>query len=117
MTSSAAELDTNPDACVVYVTCPADVASGLATALIESEQAACVNIVPGVTSVYRWQGEVTTDLESLLVIKTTRLALEALLAKVVSLHPYDTPEFIALPIDSGYRRYIEWVRASVAQSQ
>lgn len=100
------------DLVVVYVTAPdLDVATRLGRALVEEELAACCNLVPGVRSIYRWQGAVQEDGEVLLVIKTRAARLEALTARVVALHPYDLPEVIALPVAAGHLPYLAWVRA------
>lgn len=95
---------------VVYVTAPsADVAASLATSLVNDRLAACVNIVPSVTSVYRWQGAVETATEAMLIIKTRRDALSALTAAVRERHPYDEPEVLALPALGGSPSYLAWV--------
>ncbi len=75
--------------------------------------AACGNIVPRVESIYRWKGKVETGAEALVLFKTTRSRLAALEALVVALHPYDTPELVALPIGSGTRKYLAWIDAAV----
>lgn len=100
---------------LVLCTCP-DAASGerIARALVEERLAACVNRVPGLTSVYRWQDAVESAPEELLLIKTTRAAFPALQARLLALHPYALPEVIALPIDSGHAPYLDWVQAAVA---
>jgi periplasmic divalent cation tolerance protein len=72
-----------------------------------------VNIVPGVRSLYWWEGAVCDDAELLLVIKSCRDRVPALTARVLALHPYSVPEVVVLPIVDGSARYLEWVRASV----
>ena len=95
---------------VVYVTAPsADVANTLATSLVNDRLAACVNIVPAVTSVYRWQGAVETETEAMLIIKTRKDSLTALTAAVRERHPYDEPEVLALPALGGSPSYLAWV--------
>ncbi|AEB11764.1 divalent-cation tolerance protein CutA [Marinithermus hydrothermalis] len=97
---------------VVLVTVPnEETAKTLARTLVEERLAACVNIVPGLTSVYRWEGKVVEDAELLLVIKTTEARFAALEARVRALHPYTVPEVIALPIQAGARPYLEWLAA------
>jgi len=86
----------------------------IARALVERRLAACVNVVPGVVSVYRWKGEVCRDQELLLVIKTRRERLDALREALVGLHPYDVPELVALPIVAGHEPYLAWVDDSVS---
>lgn len=102
-------------ALVVYVTCPTrPVALRLARAVVEDGLAACVNVVTGLTSVYRWQGKICQDRELLLILKTRRSAFPALARRVQSLHPYSVPEIIALPVVAGTREYLGWVAASVS---
>jgi periplasmic divalent cation tolerance protein len=84
-------------------------AERIATVLVERGLAACVNVVPGVTSIYRWKGAVERDLELLLVIKTRADRFEALREALVSLHPYELPELIALPVEGGSLPYLAWL--------
>jgi len=91
----------------------ADDAQRIARALVERRLAACVNVVPGLTSVYAWKGAVETDQELLLVIKTRRARFEALRAALVELHPYEVPELIALPVEAGHAPYLDWLTANV----
>lgn len=99
---------------VVLVTAPdLKVARKLAKVCLESRACACVNIIPRIESHYWWQGKVERGNELLLVIKTTRAQLNALEQCVLANHPYDTPEFVVLPIAAGNRRYLEWISASV----
>ena len=100
---------------VVLVTCPTPaVGRRLARELVRLRLAACVNVLPGVESVFRWQGKVDRSREALLVIKTTRARLARLTRTVVALHPYDLPEVIALPLIAGHPPYLRWVASSVA---
>jgi periplasmic divalent cation tolerance protein len=85
----------------------------IAHALVERQLAACVNIVPQVASVYRWQGKIETAEESLLVIKTTSAAFERLRQALVELHSYQVPECIAIAIEDGSVAYLEWIGESV----
>jgi periplasmic divalent cation tolerance protein len=96
---------------------PCRAAESLASQLVDAQLAACVNIVPGVTSVYRWQGAVHKDPELLLVVKTRAALLEALTARVRQLHPYDEPEVLALPAAGGSSSYLRWVLDSTAGAQ
>ena len=86
----------------------------IARALVERRLAACVNVVPGVVSVYRWKGEVCRDEERLLVVKTRRDRLEALREALVSIHPYELPELVALPVEAGHGPYLAWLDESVS---
>ena len=97
---------------VVLSTISPEAAETLASKLIDERVAACVNILPGITSVYRWQGEVHRDDESLLVIKTSTDALPALMQRVADLHPYDVPEIVALDASSVHPAYAAWIIAN-----
>lgn len=98
-----------------YCNCPeAASAQAIAEALVGERLAACVNRLPGVRSTYRWHGEVTTDSEELLLIKTTTGRFEMLKARLLQLHPYDLPELIAVPVVHGHDAYLDWVRANAA---
>jgi periplasmic divalent cation tolerance protein len=94
---------------VVYVTCPEPEAARIARSIVDRRLAACVNIVATVRSLYRWEGAVQDEVESLLVIKTTRDRFEALRAGVVEVHPHQVPEVIALPVIAGHASYLAWV--------
>jgi periplasmic divalent cation tolerance protein len=97
-----------------YCTCPdAASAQALAEAVVGEGLAACVNRLPGIRSTYRWQGEVTTDSEELLLIKTTEARFAALKERVLALHPYQLPELIAVPVAQGHAAYLDWVREGV----
>jgi periplasmic divalent cation tolerance protein len=100
------------DRIVVFNTCGThDEARSVAHALVEARVAACVNIVPQVESVYRWQGKVERAQEWLLVIKTRRALLEKLMETLTSLHSYEVPEIIAVPVVDGLAVYLEWIGA------
>ncbi|MDH7454511.1 divalent-cation tolerance protein CutA [Luteimonas composti] len=91
-------------------TCPdAATAARIAEALVGERLAACVNVLPGVGSVYRWQGRVERAEEVLLVIKTVRARLDALTARVVQLHPYELPEVVAVDLAGGLPDYLAWI--------
>jgi len=92
------------------------VARCIARALVDRRLAACVQIVGPVESTYRWQGETETAREWFCLIKTTRARFREVAAMVETLHPYDTPEIIALPIIAGSRRYLDWLAASVGRT-
>jgi periplasmic divalent cation tolerance protein len=108
----------SPEACVVLVTCASEAAAeALATTLVEERLAACGNIVPGVRSIYRWQGAVQRDSETLLLLKTTAATVPALSGRVRELHPYDLPEVLALPVSGGLHEYLEWIEESTNLSE
>jgi periplasmic divalent cation tolerance protein len=101
---------------VVLTTCGSDEdAAELARALVERRAAACVNAVSGVTSTYRWRGEVQQDRETLLIIKTTAPRLAAVEQTIRERSKYELPEVIALPAPAGSAEYLAWVRESVAE--
>ncbi len=104
-------------AIAVFVTAPsADKAAALARSLVEERLAACVSIVPGLRSIYRWEGGVQDGAEVLLIIKTERERFEALRERVVALHEYECPEVVALDIALGHAPYLSWIRESVTSS-
>lgn len=99
---------------VALVTCgKAADAKRLATALVRERLAACVNVVPGVTSIYTWKGKLCRDRELLLVIKTRSDKGAALTRRVRELHPYSVPEVIQLPVRAGSAPYLRWIDETV----
>lgn len=95
---------------VIYCACPdAATAERIARTLVEERLAACVNIVPGATSVYHWRGAIQCDPETLLIIKSNAARYPALEARVQELHPYEVPEIIALPMQQGAAGYLAWL--------
>jgi periplasmic divalent cation tolerance protein len=105
-----------PDASGVRVllsTAPPGEAHALARRLVEEGLAACVSLVPGVRSVYRWQGAVADDPETLMVLKTTATGLPRLMARLCELHPYEVPEQLVLEPTAGTPAYLAWLAASV----
>jgi periplasmic divalent cation tolerance protein len=100
---------------VVLVTAPS-LADGqaIARALVSERLAACVNVVPGVRSVFFWEGQLQEEDEALLLIKTRRARYEALQRRILGLHPYSVPEVLALPVEAGSPRYLAWVGESVS---
>ncbi|PIE19771.1 MAG: divalent-cation tolerance protein CutA [Proteobacteria bacterium] len=102
------------DVRVVLCTCPPSDASRIAKTVLEERLAACVNVVAGVTSLYRWKGQVQEDSESLLVLKTPRSCYPTLEKRLQQLHPYDVPEVLSLSVDAGADSYISWVGEATA---
>ena len=101
---------------VVLVTAPdLKTARRLAKAALRARLAACVNLVPSLESHYWWQGQVEAGKEVLMLFKTAAPRLPALERLVVASHPYDTPEFLVLPIKQGNNRYLAWLAAAVAK--
>ena len=100
---------------VVLVTAPdLKTARKLARAALEARLIACANLIPRIESHYRWQGKIERGAEVLLLLKTTAARLAALEKLIMAKHPYDTPEFIVLPVSRGNKRYLDWVDECVA---
>ncbi|MDG1732270.1 MAG: divalent-cation tolerance protein CutA [Thalassotalea sp.] len=99
---------------VVITNCPNnEVAQRIAKKLVTEKLAACVNIVPNITSVYEWQGELQQDNEVMLIIKTKSSLFTQLKQKIEQLHPYDVAEIIALDIQQGNKLYLNWISDTV----
>jgi len=98
---------------VSITTTSSEEAERIAEALVQERLAACVNIVPAITSIYRWQGEVHRDSEVLLIAKSRPGLFDPLVARVKELHSYEIPEIIALPITAGSKAYLKWIDESV----
>jgi periplasmic divalent cation tolerance protein len=94
---------------VVLVTCPASASRKISRAILDEHAAACVNIVPGVESLFLWKGKVEEAKECLLLIKTKTSKLDELERVVRGVHPYEVPEIIALPMARGYGPYLAWI--------
>jgi periplasmic divalent cation tolerance protein len=106
--------DVVPDVLIVLCTFPTgERAAEVARTIVGEGLAACVNLVPQVRSIYRWQGALCDDAEQLALIKTTAAGFEALRLRLLALHPYDTPEIVALPLVAGHAPYLDWVRGAV----
>jgi periplasmic divalent cation tolerance protein len=98
---------------IVLVTAPdLKTARALAKAALSARLIACANLVPKIESHCRWQGKVETSTEVLLILKTQKSRLPALEKLVLAKHPYDTPEFLVLPVSAGNKQYLDWLSAS-----
>jgi periplasmic divalent cation tolerance protein len=102
---------TGVDTSVALVTAPStDVGVDLCRRLVEERLAACGNVVPGIRSIYRWEGRVMDEVEVLLVLKTVQGRVPELIARTRELHPYDVPEILVLDVKAGHMPYLEWVK-------
>lgn len=98
---------------LIYATCPdVETARQIARALVEESLIACANYWPGMESCYRWQGAIETSSEAVLVVKTTEKQVSAVVDRIVTLHPYEVPAVVVLPIDGGHGPYLDWIRTS-----
>jgi periplasmic divalent cation tolerance protein len=101
-------------ALVILSTFPdAERAAQVARVLVDERLAACVNLIPAVRSIYRWQGAIQDDAESLAIIKSTTACYAQLASRLAELHPYDVPEIIALPLIDGHPKYLAWLAGQV----
>ena len=100
---------------VALCTCPPPEAVRLAGLLVEGGLAACVNVLPSVQSIYRWEGKLENEEESLLIIKTTTAGFAGLRDALAEAHPYDVPEIILLDVADGLPAYIEWVLSGAGE--
>lgn len=103
----------SPSVLMVFVTCPPDAADALAASLVESGNAACVNVMPAIRSVYRWRSAIERSDEALLLVKTDAAHYAALEQAVRSRHPYELPEIVAVNIAQGLPDYLKWVTDSL----
>ena len=95
---------------IILCTCPdRTTAERIAETVVSERLAACVNIAPGLTSIYRWEGQIQREAELLLLIKTRQAVYPQLEARIRELHPYQVPEIIALPIQAGSAAYLDWI--------
>ncbi len=102
------------DTMVVLVTTPtAEKAAEIARTLVTEKLAACGNVVPGIRSIYAWEGRICEDAEALLILKVPAKRLQELSDRVVALHPYELPEVVALRIEDGLERYVDWIVQSM----
>jgi periplasmic divalent cation tolerance protein len=98
------------DALLVFTTLPsADKAAELAKLLVNERLVACANLLPAIRSIYRWQGELHDENEVLVLLKTRAEHLERLKLRILEVHPYEVPEVLAVPVESGYQPYLDWL--------
>ncbi len=103
-----------PAVIVVFCTASSDKeAQSIAQTLVQREEAACVNLVPMIRSIYRWKGKILNETEQLLIIKTTRPLLEDVKKTVKELHSYELPEILAVEVSDGDQNSLNWIGSSV----
>ncbi len=106
-------MDADDKPVLIYATYPdAETAEAGGRALVEARLAACVNILPGMVSIYRWEGAVERAEECVMIIKTRRALAERAIAAAQGRHPYTTPAFVVLPVEGGLAAYLDWIAAS-----
>jgi len=99
---------------LVLCSCPdQEIATTIAENIVAQHLAACINIIPGMKSIYHWQGNVESAEESLMLIKTHQQKLSSLQNTITTMHPYEVPEIIALDISDGLPKYLEWITTSM----
>ena len=108
------EASTSPARVALSTAPDAETAARIARTLVQERLAACVNLLPGVRSIYRWQGAIEDAAEVLLVMKTRAERVEALAERLRALHPYELPELVVLPVAGGSSGYLDWVLAEAA---
>jgi periplasmic divalent cation tolerance protein len=95
---------------MIYVSVPsAELASAIGLRLVETGQVACANILPGIESIYRWEGAIVRDREAILIVKTVHDRVDAVIATIRAEHPYSCPGIVALPIVGGLGDYLDWI--------
>jgi len=100
---------------VLITTSNEEAAASIGRALVDERLAACANIVPGIRSIYRWEGKVCDEPEALMIVKTTHAHMEAIKSRVQELHSYDVPEVIAIKIEDGLGPYLDWLAGSTTK--
>lgn len=99
---------------IAYSTAPNEmIANEIAHYLINAKLAACVNLIPHVKSIYHWNNEVIEDNEVLMMIKSEKSKQYVLIDAIIEIHPYDTPEVIIIPIENGFKGYLNWIHQSL----
>ena len=108
----------NDNYIIVFNTCnSADLASSMAESLVSNKLAACVNIINNVESVYQWQGKIEHDKEILLIIKTRQSLFSQVEKAIQELHDYELPEIIAVPIEAGQQKYLNWIQSATLATE
>ena len=103
---------------MVFNTCDsAEIASSIAETLVSKKLAACVNLVKGIESVYQWRGEIEHDKEILLIIKTRQSLFSQVQNAIQELHDYELPEIIAVPIEAGEKKYLNWIQSATLATE
>lgn len=103
------------EALLIVSTFPdAETARRIARQLVQEKLAACANLVPAIESIYRWEGKIEAAQETIAFLKTTPARFPELQARLASLHPYDVPEVIAIPLTAGLPNYLRWISESCA---
>ena len=103
---------------MVLMTAPdAETGERVGRVVVDERLAACANVVPGITSIFRWEGEIKKEAEVLVILKTTVDGVGRLMERVAELHPYDVPELLALPAETGAEKYLNWVKSEVGVSE
>jgi len=102
------------DVCLFYVTCPTpEMSQNIAKTLLREGLIACANILPQMESIYTWEGKITSSQETVLILKSTTDLSDRVINRVTSLHPYNTPCILVLPIEKGNEAYIRWLKGSL----
>ena len=105
----------SPEFVVIFSTVPSqEVGGNIARELVRERLAACVNLVPGLTSIYEWKGKLEEESEVLLIVKTTHGKAEPAIKRIIELHPYEVPEAIVLPILDGHPAYLDWIQSETS---
>lgn len=101
----------DPDLAIVLTTAPdSDAAERIVHSLVEDRLVACGTLLPGVLSIYRWEGKVNREPELLVVLKTRRPLVERVFERIIQIHPYDVPELVAIPVEAASNAYGRWLR-------
>ncbi len=106
-----------PETALIYATSPDEpTATSIAKALVSEGLAACVNVIPGMTSVYQWEGAVQTEREFAMIMKAAGPRVKELIERFVALHPYDVPAIVAIPVVAGNDPFVDWVAQQTGQN-